>query len=196
MLTLTKLPKPFWGEVVITVCYLINRASSAPLNFEVPEKMWSEKNPSYSHLKVFRCKAFAHVSKELRQKLDSKSTPYIFTGYEDEEYGYRLWNQLKKQIIRSKDVFQENQFYEDFEKVSKWTDAEIITPSSTSDPALLQLGADDGIAVNFLEPEKDNVGAEQGEQQPLHQTLQDPLVVQMMIHLHQKISNNNQEPPV
>ncbi|GAB2294632.1 hypothetical protein Dimus_038312 [Dionaea muscipula] len=36
MLTMAKLPKSFWGEVVLTVCYLINRAPSAPLNFEVP----------------------------------------------------------------------------------------------------------------------------------------------------------------
>lgn len=36
MLSMTKLPKPFLGEAVLTSCYLINRSPSAPLNFEVP----------------------------------------------------------------------------------------------------------------------------------------------------------------
>ncbi|CAH9144261.1 unnamed protein product [Cuscuta epithymum] len=78
MLSMAKLPKPFWGEAVLTACYLINRSPSVPLNFEVPEKKWSRRDVSYSHLKVFGCKAFAHVSKELRQKLDLKSNPCIF----------------------------------------------------------------------------------------------------------------------
>ena len=29
-----------------------------------------------------------HVPKEQGLKLDLKSTPYIFVGYDDEEYGY------------------------------------------------------------------------------------------------------------
>ena len=42
--------------------------------------MWKGNDPSYSHLRVFRCKAFMHVPKEQRLKVNSKSTPYIFVG--------------------------------------------------------------------------------------------------------------------
>ena len=77
MLSLAKLPKSLWGEAVRVACYLINRIPSVPLKFEVPEMVWSNRRLSYSHLKVFGCKAFAHVSKENRQKLDVKSTPHI-----------------------------------------------------------------------------------------------------------------------
>ncbi|CAH9135249.1 unnamed protein product [Cuscuta epithymum] len=112
MLSMAKLPKPFWGEAVLTACYLINRSPSVPLNFEVPEKKWSRRDVSYSHLKVFGCKAFAHVSKELRQKLDLKSNPCIFIGYGDEEFGYRLWDPEVKKVVRSRDVvFHENEFH-------------------------------------------------------------------------------------
>ncbi|MCF8704093.1 hypothetical protein L3055_11205, partial [Corynebacterium sp. MC-02] len=90
MLSMAKLPKPFWGEAVRAACYLINRSPSVPLDFKVPEKLWSGKDPSYSHLRVFGCLAYAHVSKELKQKLDARTTPCIFIGYGDEEFGYRL----------------------------------------------------------------------------------------------------------
>ena len=59
---------------------------------------------SYAHLKVFDCKAFAHVPKKQKTKLDDKSVPCIFIGYGDEEFGYSLWDLVKKKVIRSRDV--------------------------------------------------------------------------------------------
>jgi hypothetical protein len=53
---------------------------------------------------VFGCKAFAHVSKEQRQKLDDIVIPCILVGYGDEEFGYKLWDPEKRRIIRSRDV--------------------------------------------------------------------------------------------
>ena len=70
--------------------------------------MWSAKNAnaSYSHVKVFRCIAFAHVN----------STPCIFIIYGDEEFWYRLWDPETKKTIKSRDVmFHENQMSKDFE---------------------------------------------------------------------------------
>jgi len=114
MLKMAKLPKPFWGEVVQTTCYLINRSSFVPLGFDIPERVWSGHDISYSQLKVFGCKAFAHVNKEHRQKLDAKAIPCIFLGYGDEEFGYRLWDPEKRIIIRSRDiVFHEKETMSD-----------------------------------------------------------------------------------
>ena len=72
--------------------------------FDIPESVWSGRDINYYHLKVFRCKAFAHVSKEQRQKLDDKAIPCIYLGYEDEEFDYRLWDPEKRKVIRSIDV--------------------------------------------------------------------------------------------
>ena len=38
ILNIAKLPKVFYGEGAQTACYLINRSTSGPLNFEVREK--------------------------------------------------------------------------------------------------------------------------------------------------------------
>ena len=127
MLRKDNLPKSFWGEAVVTACYLINKSPSVPLDFDIPKRVWIGKDFSYSHLKVFGCKAFVHVPKEQRSKLDSKSTPCIFVGYGDAEFGYgdaefgyKLWDPKEKKMIRSRDViFHENENLADFEKIEK-----------------------------------------------------------------------------
>jgi len=120
MLSLAKLPRSFWGEAMRTACYLINLSPSVPLKGDYPERVWTGKDVSYEHLRVFGCKAFVHVPKEQRSKLDNKATQCIFLGYADEEFGYRLWDPEEKKVVRSRDVvFYEDQTIEDFEKVEK-----------------------------------------------------------------------------
>jgi hypothetical protein len=45
-----------------------------------PNEVWSGKNPSVSHLKLFVYDAFVHVPKEKRSKLDKKEVKCIFIG--------------------------------------------------------------------------------------------------------------------
>lgn len=150
MLKMSKLPKSFWGEAVRTACYLINRSPSAPLNFEIPEKIWLEKDVSYSYLRVFGCKAFAHIPKEHRTKLEDKATPCILVGYGDPEFGYRLWNPESKKIFRSRDVvFHESQNYENFGSTQQ--------PRQARNPDTLEDEGDDMA---------DDEAAEQGELPP------------------------------
>ncbi|KAK8564769.1 hypothetical protein V6N12_058351 [Hibiscus sabdariffa] len=48
---------------------------------------------SYDHLYLFICKAFVHVPKDERSKLDAKTRQCIFIGYGlDGEFGYRLYD--------------------------------------------------------------------------------------------------------
>jgi transposase InsO family protein len=96
MLRMAKLPKSFWAEAVQTVCYLINRSPSVPLDFDIPERVWTGEDASYAHLKVFGCKTFAHVPKEQRLKLDDKAIHCIFVGYGDAEFCYKLWDPKKR----------------------------------------------------------------------------------------------------
>jgi transposase InsO family protein len=84
MLKMEKLPKQFWGEAVRTTCNLINMSPSVTLKFDISERVWFKKNVSYSHLRVFGCKAYVHILKERKYKLDDKATPCIFLGYGNE----------------------------------------------------------------------------------------------------------------
>ena len=158
MLRMANLPKSFWGEAVVTACYLINRSPSVPLDFDIPERVWTGKDVSYSHLKVFGCKAFVHVPKEQRSKLDSKSTPCIFVGYGDAEFGYKLWDPKEKKMIRSRDVvFHENENLADFEKTEK--------PKATVEgvPNLTPTSSSLDNATNREEVQDENYGDEPTE---------------------------------
>ena len=117
MLKLVKLLKSFWGEAVNIAVYMINKSPSFPLDFDIPQRVRARKDVPYSHLKVFGCKAFMHVPNEQRSKLDDKTTPCIFIGYLDEEFGYRLWDSEKQKTITSRDVvFHEQETIEDMKK--------------------------------------------------------------------------------
>ena len=77
------------------------------------------------------------MPKEQRLKLNSKATPYIFVGYGDAEFGYKLWDLEKKKMIRSRDViFHKNENSADLEKIEKTKDTVVgvldFTPTSSS----------------------------------------------------------------
>ena len=137
MLRMAKLPKSFWAEVVQIAYYLINRSPSVPLDFNIPDRVWTGEDASYVHLKVFGCKTFAHVLREQRLKLDDKATPCIFVGYGDAKFGYKLWDPKKKKMIKSRDmIFHDNENITDFEKSKKSKSivegVSDITPTSSS----------------------------------------------------------------
>ena len=120
MLSYSKLPKSFWGEAMRTSIDLINLSPSIPLKGDVPERVWTRKDVSYDNLRVFGCKAFVHIPKDERSKLDVKAKPCIFLGYGHEEFEYRLWDPLSRKIVRSRDVvFLEDQLVDDGDKGEK-----------------------------------------------------------------------------
>ena len=68
-------------------------------------------------MRIFGCKAYVHVPKDERSKLDAKSRPCIFVGYGQDKFGYRLYDPVAKKLVRSRDVvFLENQTFDDVEK--------------------------------------------------------------------------------
>ncbi|RDX82009.1 hypothetical protein CR513_37250, partial [Mucuna pruriens] len=92
------------------------------LNTEVPDKIWFGKDVKYDHLRVFSCKAFVHVLKDERSKLDIKTRQCIFMGYGLDEYGYRMYDPVEKKLVKSHDVqFMKDHTIEDINKVKKST---------------------------------------------------------------------------
>ena len=110
---------------------LIYLSPSAPLDDDVPERVWTRKYVSYKHLRVYRCRAYVHIPKDERSKLDTKDKPCILLGYGHEEFGYRLYGPPNKKVIRSRDIiFLEDQTLQDLDL----SEIQNVTPDST--PAL------------------------------------------------------------
>ena len=90
MLSHVKLLKSFWGEAMRIVTDLINLSLLYPLEGDIPKRVWTRKFVSFEHLRVFGCRAFIHVPRDKRSKLDNKTKQCIFLGYSNEDFGYRL----------------------------------------------------------------------------------------------------------
>ena len=66
------LPKTFWADAVSTAAYLINRGPSVPMEFRLPEEVWSGKEVKFSHLKVFDYVSYIHIDFVACSKLNAK----------------------------------------------------------------------------------------------------------------------------
>ena len=96
---------------------LINLSPLAPLDSNIPERVWTGKDVSYKHLRVFGYRAYVHIPKDKRSKLDDKAKECIFLGYGHEEFGYILWDLVARKLIRSRDViFLEDHIFGNAEK--------------------------------------------------------------------------------
>ena len=100
----------------MTVVHVINRSPSVPLDVDVPQRVCTGKDVSYRHLRVFGCLSYVHVAKDQRGILYPKSRPFIFLGYDEDEFDYRLWDLIDKKVIKSRDiVFMEEKTIADWE---------------------------------------------------------------------------------
>ena len=71
----------FWAKAINTVVYLKKRILAKKLDLQTPFEVYHCYKPEVDHLRVFGCKAFAHIPKYERRKLDAKSIECIFVGY-------------------------------------------------------------------------------------------------------------------
>jgi hypothetical protein len=84
--------------------YIKNRCPTKAFVSKTPQKAWSGRKLDVSHLKVFGCKAFAHVPDENRTKLESKLVLCVLLGCYEGTKAYHLMCVETKRIIISRDV--------------------------------------------------------------------------------------------
>ncbi len=106
-----QLNKIFWGEAVLTACYLINRIPTRALGeFKTPYELWHGRKPDLKYLKVFGATAFVRVHENLKEsKIDENSTKGILVGYLPN--GYKIFKPEVCKFIVARDViFDETTF--------------------------------------------------------------------------------------
>ncbi len=84
------------------------------MDLTILEEIWTGKEVKLSHLKVCGCVSYVHVSDHARSKLDAKLVKCTLVGYGKDEFGYKLWDDQNRKMIRSRDVvFNEKVMYKD-----------------------------------------------------------------------------------
>ena len=92
MMFAAQLSKGFWGEAVVTACYLKNRVSHRGLeDNKTPHEIWFKSKPHANHLRVFGCRATVWIPAQLRTKLEPKAWTRTMVGYSD-YLGWRIWD--------------------------------------------------------------------------------------------------------
>ena len=104
MLAFARMPNKFWGEALSTAVYLRNSSPTRAVREMTPFEAWMGHKPNVAHFRMFGCAAYAHVAKDERRKLDSKTRKCILLGYGTETKGYRLYDPKQERVFHSRDV--------------------------------------------------------------------------------------------
>jgi hypothetical protein len=99
----------YWVDSFITAVYTINRLPTAKLNYLSPYEKLYNTSPNYQKLKVFGCLCFPLLRPYGLHKLDFRSKPCIFLGYQFA--GYKCLDPVTNRAYLSRHVvFVENSF--------------------------------------------------------------------------------------
>lgn len=109
-------PNHLWGEFVMATSHILNLSPSTSIN-DLPIKIWNSGNNSGTHpanvsfLRVLGCRAYTHIPKSQRRKLDPTAFETVHVGYKAGAKAYRLWDPQAGRISISRDViFDESVF--------------------------------------------------------------------------------------
>ncbi|XP_040937219.1 uncharacterized protein [Gossypium hirsutum] len=99
----SNVPLKFWGDCILTACYIINRLPSSVLAWRMPFELLYKKSPDFSHFRVFGCLCFA-VNPHNSDKFSSRSLPSVFLGYSPSKKGYILFCLDSRKFFVSRNV--------------------------------------------------------------------------------------------
>ena len=102
MMSQTDLPTSFWGYVLQTAAFLLNRTPTKAVE-KTPYEIWTGKKPNMSFLRIWDCES--HVKKLTSDKLAPKTKKCLFVGYPKETKGYYFYNPSKNKVFVEANLF-------------------------------------------------------------------------------------------
>ncbi|GJW85466.1 zinc finger, CCHC-type containing protein [Tanacetum coccineum] len=116
MLSYSGLSEGFWGEAMLTACYILNRTPNKNSK-QTPYEIWTKKVPNLTYLRVWGCRAVVRLTEPKMKNLGEKGIDCIFIGYAEHSKCYRFYviepNDYVSvnSIIESRDaIFDEERF--------------------------------------------------------------------------------------
>ncbi|RVW26536.1 Retrovirus-related Pol polyprotein from transposon RE1 [Vitis vinifera] len=116
----SNVPFRFWGDAVLTACYLINCMPSSILHDQIPHSLLFPDQPLYFlPSRVFGCTCFVHILTPRQDKLSARATKCIFLGYSRLQKGYCCYSSETHRYFLSADVtfFEDSSFFSTFESL-------------------------------------------------------------------------------
>lgn len=165
MLFDANMKKKYWAEAINTANDLQNILPTRAVK-KTPFEYWNRRKPKVDHLQIFGSRAYVHIPKEKRRKLEVKAIPLTFVGYSMESKAYRFVDQATDKITISRDV----KFVDLVETETKKIKEQKQTPRGRS-PEIEMLFEDSMIhhENNYTPDEQNGADAEQNDEQKQNQ---------------------------
>ena len=97
-------PGFLWPKVVNAANHFIN-ISPTRTNSGIPlNQLYHKAIPKVNHLRIFWSLCYLHVPKEHISKLESKTKPYFFVGYDEQSKAYRVYEPITRKVHISRDI--------------------------------------------------------------------------------------------
>nr|KAJ0211099.1 hypothetical protein LSAT_V11C400217220 [Lactuca sativa] len=116
MFSYSGLSERFWGEAMLTSCYILNRTPNKRSK-NTPYELWCKKVPNLSYLKVWGCRAVIRLTEPKRKTLGERGIDCIFIGYAEHSKAYIFYILESNDfvsvntVIKSRDaIFDEERF--------------------------------------------------------------------------------------
>ncbi|GJT23818.1 zinc finger, CCHC-type containing protein [Tanacetum coccineum] len=109
MLSYSGLSQGFWGEAMLTTCYLLNRVPNKR-NMITPYELWTKRKPNLNYLRVWGCRAVVRLPNPKLKTLGERGIECIFVGYAEHSKAFRFYviepneSVLINSIIESRDA--------------------------------------------------------------------------------------------
>jgi hypothetical protein len=104
LLKVKGLPGWLWGEAMATIVYLLNRSPTKSVEGKTPFIAWIRKKSGVQHLRTFGCVVHVKNMTPNLKKLDDRSRPMFFIGYELESKVYRDYDPIFGKVHVTRDV--------------------------------------------------------------------------------------------
>ncbi|GJX17381.1 hypothetical protein Tco_0218213 [Tanacetum coccineum] len=78
----------FWGEAMLTTCYLLNRVPNKKNKITLYE-LWTKRKPKLNYLRVWGCRAVVRLPDPKLITLGEKGIECIFVGYAEHSKTFR-----------------------------------------------------------------------------------------------------------
>ncbi|GKC14308.1 zinc finger, CCHC-type containing protein [Tanacetum coccineum] len=90
MLSYSRLSQGFWGEAMLTTCYLLYRVSNKR-DMITPYELWTKRKPNLNYLRVWGCRAIVRLPNPKLKTLGERGIECIFIGYAEHSKAFRFY---------------------------------------------------------------------------------------------------------
>jgi transposase InsO family protein len=131
MLSHSGLNDGFWGEAMLTACYLLNRVPNKR-NKITPFELWYKKPPELQKLRVWGCRAVVRLTDPKIRNLGERGIDCIFIGYAEHSFAHRFYVIEPNDYVSVHTVIEARTADYDENRFSSIPRPKNIVPSSSS----------------------------------------------------------------